>query len=100
MVPGTPEYEEIRIRIYAELRKGYQDVFASSGGDRSNILQADFSSFYVLLVVVPEETDSYETVNILNYFGFPFNSEEDNILKPAVKKEMGFRKEDEVIIKC
>jgi hypothetical protein len=59
-------------------------------------MTADFSSFYVLLVVIPEETECYETVNILNYFGFPFHSEEDNVIKQIVKKDMGFQKDDPV----
>jgi hypothetical protein len=46
------------------------------------------------LIVAPEEVDSYECVHILNYFNFPFNLEEDNVLKPLVKKEMGFSAED------
>ena len=45
----------------------------------------------------PEEVNSYETVNVLNYFGFPFNLEEDNILKKngIVRYEMGFSVDDE-----
>lgn len=60
------------------------------------MMTANFDSFYVLLIVVPEELSSYETMNILKYNQFPFNIEEDNILKQVVKKEMGFRQEDEV----
>ena len=60
------------------------------------MVQAEFSSFYVLLIVVPENTECYETVNILKYFEFPFHIEEDNIIKPVVKKEMGFKKDDQV----
>lgn len=51
---------------------------------------ADFSSFYNMLIVVAENTDSYETYNILRFYDFPVNVEEDNILKQIVKKEMGF----------
>ena len=43
---------------------------------------------------MPEEVESYECVNILNYFGFPVNVEEDNICKGTSKYEMGFAKED------
>lgn len=50
---------------------------------------ADFDSFFNLLVVVPEETDCYETLAIINYFGFPINVEEDNVRR-LVRKEMGF----------
>ena len=51
---------------------------------------ADFSSFYCLLVVVPEFTECYETLHILKYFDFPINIDEDNIFRPLIKKEMGF----------
>lgn len=57
---------------------------------------ADFSSFYSLLIVVPEVTECYETMNILKYYDFPINIDEDNIMKPEIKKEMGFHKEDQV----
>ena len=55
---------------------------------------AEFSSFYCLLICVPEITECYETYHILKYFDFPINIEEDNILKQEVKKEMGFKKDD------
>lgn len=64
---------------------------------QSNMVVANFNSFYSLLIVVPEVTECYETMHILKYFDFPINIEEDNIMKPAVKKEMGFRPDDEVI---
>ena len=56
----------------------------------------EFSSFYALLIVVPESTESYETMHVLKYYDFPVNVEEDNTLRPLVKNEMGFRKEDQV----
>lgn len=43
--------------------------------------------------MAPEEVDSYECVNVLNYFGFPFDVEEDNVVKQIVKLEMGFEKD-------
>jgi len=46
-------------------------------------------------VVVPEQVSSFECVNILNYYGFPVNVEEDNILRGLSKHEMGFGKEDQ-----
>ena len=58
------------------------------------MIVADFSSFYCLLIVVPEQTESYETMNILKSFDFPFHIDEDNILKQVVKKEMGFQPQD------
>ena len=59
--------------------------------------KAEFGDYYSLLIGVPEEVNSYETVNVLNYFGFPFNLEEDNILKKKgiVRYEMGFSTDDE-----
>jgi hypothetical protein len=50
--------------------------------------------FYSLLIVVPEEVESHECLNILNFFGFPVNVEEDNICKRFVAREMGFARED------
>ena len=38
---------------------------------------ASYNQFYNLLIVTPEQKDCYETVNILHYFGFPFNVEEE-----------------------
>jgi hypothetical protein len=51
------------------------------------------SSFYNMLIVVPENIDCFEVVNILNYYGFPINLEEDNLMTNEAKKEMGFSKE-------
>jgi hypothetical protein len=59
----------------------------------------NFGSFYCLLIVVPENTESYETMHILRYYDFPINVEEDNVLRQLTKKEMGFRTEDQVF-KC
>ena len=63
-----------------------------------SLVATDFSSFYCLLVVVPEMTECYETLNVLRYFDFPIKVDEDNILRQGVKKEMGFRPEDQVSI--
>lgn len=56
---------------------------------------ADVSDYYSALIVVPEEVKSHECVNVLNYFGFPFTLEEDNIVRTNKKKEMGFDDNDE-----
>ena len=60
--------------------------------DKSNILSYD--SYYCLFIAVPEEVESFETVNVLNYYGFPMNVEEDNIIRGLVKYDFGFEKED------
>lgn len=68
---------------------------ASNSNQRiESAVTVDFSSFYITLIALPEQYESFETINILNYFGFPINIEEDNILKQTLKKEMGFRPED------
>ena len=56
--------------------------------------KSNFDQYYSLLIVVPEEVESHETVNVLNFFGFPLEIEEDNILKPIIKREMGFSNSD------
>ena len=56
--------------------------------------RVSYDDFYSLLIVVPEEVESHECVNILNYFGFPINIDEDNVCRMIIKKEMGFAKED------
>jgi len=58
-------------------------------------LTADFSSFYILLIVAAESNECHELYHVLNYFGFPFNVEEDNVLRPKIKREMGFGEGDE-----
>lgn len=58
------------------------------------MIVANFNSFYCLLIVVPENLESYETHNILRYYDFPIQIDEDNVLKPEIRKEMGFKPED------
>lgn len=97
-VPGTPEYTSVRNKIYSELRnnKSMQNQQIHMEGGATQVLMPEFSSFYALLIVVPESTESYETMHVLKYYDFPVNVEEDNTLRPLVKNEMGFRKEDQV----
>ena len=47
-----------------------------------------------MLIVVPEKVECYETVAVLNYFGFPFELEEENMWGHS-KKDMGFAKDAE-----
>lgn len=53
----------------------------------------NYDKFHSLLVVAPEEVESHVCVNLLNYFGFPVHIEEDN-LRGAIKREMGFGKDE------
>lgn len=97
LVPGTPEYTAVRNKIYSELRQ--QKAMESKqvhtqGSPLSGVMAPEFSSFYALLIVVPESTESYETMHILKYFDFPINVEEDNVVRQLVKREMGFKKDD------
>jgi hypothetical protein len=71
------EYHEIRNKIYKELRLSK----TANTLKKEDRVEVDFSSYYILMLVLPEETECFETVHILNYFGFQYNLEEDNILK-------------------
>lgn len=42
---------------------------------------------------MPEEPDCYEVVNVLNYYGFPFKTEEDNFFRHS-RKDFGFTADD------
>lgn len=44
--------------------------------------------------MAPEDVDSYECVHVLNFFGFPFSLEEDNVVRPLIKDEFGFDREE------
>ena len=101
-MPKTKEYDEIRNKIYAELRldsgkeKRALEKTKQQFNQVGSLIATDVSSFYCLLIVVPEMTECYETLNILKYFDFPIKVDEDNILRQGVKKEMGFRTDDQV----
>ena len=47
-----------------------------------------------MLIVDHATIDSYETLNILNYFGFPINVEEEDFFRNA-RKQFDFSKTDE-----
>lgn len=103
LIKDSPEYTQLRNQIYKELR---DDKFKQQNQIKENVelfkqyqdsmIVANFNSFYCLLIVVPENLESYETHNILKYYDFPMQIDEENILKPEFKKEMGFKTEDEV----
>ena len=67
---------------------------ASGGQTAVGGITADFSTFFNLLIVIPEEPDCYEVVNVLNYYGFPFKTEEENFWKHS-RKDFGFTKDDQ-----
>ncbi len=50
-----------------------------------------YNSFYNLLVVVPHSKDCYETVAILNYFGFPYAVEQEMSFNGITAKEFGYK---------
>ena len=101
LLPHSDDWNRIRNRIYAELRqaknKRIQSERADAGGqtvtETSNVT-LNLSSFYNLLIVSHKSVDSYETLNVLNYCGFPINVEEDNFWE-TTKKDFGFSKHDE-----
>ena len=83
LVPGTPEHTAVRNKIYSELRaeKYLENKQVHVQGSGAAALTPEFSSFYALLVVIAESTESYETMHILKFFDFPINVEEDNIIR-------------------
>ena len=54
----------------------------------------DVSSYYNLLIVSHETHESYEALNILNYFGFPIHVEEEDWWRTS-RKQFDFAKDDE-----
>ena len=95
VVPNSIEYKRIRNKIYEELRTAKYDAKAAQENQFDGAVQANFESFYNLVIVVPEEPSSYELINILNYFHFPYNVEEDNHFKRQLAQEFGFSKDDQ-----
>lgn len=98
MLPDSDEVKLIRNKIYEEMRldKYMKERRAREQHQGQTIISdmavtADFSSFYNLLIVVPEEPECYEVLAIMNYFGFPCEVEEDNAFGHS-KKDMGFGK--------
>ena len=99
---GSTEYEEIRSDMYQRLKNDDMEFkskkLREAKGMHTRALNSDavlnFDDFYTMLIAVPEEVESHECVNILNYFEYPFNLEEDELLHPIIKTEMGFEKTD------
>jgi len=100
MLPDSSEVKLIRNRIYDEMRnikhREIQKARQAAQGQtvHEGSITADFNSYYNLLIVVPEKLECYETVATLNFFGFPFDIEEENMFGHS-KKDMGFAKDSE-----
>ena len=82
-------YDELR----NEKEKEQAKIRNTKGGhmasiDKENILSYD--SYYCLFITIPEHVESFETANVLNYYGFPMNIEEDNIIRGLLKYDFGF----------
>ena len=99
MLPDSPEWNEVRNRIYSELRQKkyqaqHQQTLArgQTVADDSQIL--DVSSYYNLLIVNHAGYESYEALNIINYFGFPINVEEEDWWRTS-RKQFDFGVDDE-----
>lgn len=67
------EHQEERDAIRSK-KGGHMEAIS-----KENILSYD--SYYCLYIAIPEEVESFETLNILNYFGFPMSVEEDNVIR-------------------
>ena len=100
ILPDSPEYKNVRNEIYRGMlsKRGADATALKNKKGDSVVVNENFAfnpgSFYNLLIVIPEEVDCYETMNVLNYYGFPFHIEEDNTFRQGNKLEMGFSKED------
>ena len=98
MLPDSIEWNNVRNRIYAELRDQkvaqLESVRRQTGQTVTDASQiTDVSSYYNLLIVSHDDIDSYQTVNILNYFGFPFEVEEEDYWGSS-RKAFQFSKSD------
>ena len=98
MLPNSAEWKAVRNQIYADLRQNKQEMLQEQLKETGQTVNeksttVDFSSFYNLLVVRHKEVDSYETLNILNYFGFPINVEEEDFWGGS-RKDFDFSKHD------
>ena len=84
VVPDSPEYRAIRNNIYADLREksrlDSEDLRQRTGSSLNIEVKVNVGSFFNLLIVNAEDVDSFEVINILTYFGFPHNVEEDNTI--------------------
>ena len=71
----------MRNGIYADLRDSKvatEKNKMNTTGQTIDVGQSiDFSSFHNMLICSHDDIDSYETLNILNYFGFPLNMVEE-----------------------
>lgn len=55
---------------------------------------ANFSSFYILLILNTERLECFETLNVLNYMRFPITDVDEDGARGSSRKEMGFQKSD------
>jgi hypothetical protein len=92
----------LRNKVYADLRQKHRRDLEREQAQVTNFVQSiakenirQFDDFYSGLIVVPESVDSFECVNVLNYHGFMFQVEEDNVLRGLIRKEMGFSQQDD-----
>lgn len=95
MLKDDEQYTEIRNEIYKRLRSSRTE----SQITREEFVAPDFDSFYINLIVVPEELECFEIMHIMQYNQIMFHLEEDNILRSKlglrdIRKDMGFTKND------
>lgn len=85
MLPDSLEAKNIRNQLFAALRddkikyeiQARKDAGGSMLKMGSITTDASHNSFYNMVIVKAELKDCYEVVNILNYFGFPHEVEEE-----------------------
>ena len=99
MLPESQEWNSVRNQIYLELREETRVARDKKRKETGQIVTdsgqiTDFSSYHNLLIVHYKDVESYEALNILNYFGFPINVEEEDWWGSS-RKAFDFDKQDE-----
>lgn len=99
MLPESPEWNNVRNKIYHELRDEQERAKIELRNETGQVVAdasqiTDFSSYHNLLIVNHKDVDSYEALNVLNFFGFPINVEEEDWWGTS-RKQFDFGKDEE-----
>ena len=95
MLKDSNDYINIKNQIFKDLRNSHSSLV----NEKENATAINFDSYYINLIVVPEEFECFEIMHILQYYQILFHLEEDNWLRSKfgfrdIRKDMGFSKED------
>lgn len=95
MLKNSNEWIKARNEAYKNLK----DAHTAVNTKREDYVTVDLDSFYINLIVIPEELECFEIMHIMQYNQILFYLEEDNILRSKLglrdlRKDMGFSKND------